>query len=67
MIAAGSIRPGHVRAEIGEVLAGHAPGRRGAEEITLSRSLGIAAQDLAAASHVLARARAEGAGQEVRL
>ena len=61
-MASGVITEDHIRAEIGEVLAGRAPGRRDAREITLYRSLGIAAQDLAAAHHVYLRAKAEGAG-----
>lgn len=65
MIAAGRIGKDHVLAEIGAVLAGAAPGRESAQEITLYRSLGVAAQDLAAAAHVLARAEAEGRGTVV--
>lgn len=65
MIATGAIDAGHVRAEIGEVLAGSAPGRLSDDEITLYRSLGVAAQDLAAADHLLERAEAEGRGQVV--
>ena len=38
---------GHVRAELGEVLLGRHPGRSGKEEITLYKSLGLAAQDVA--------------------
>lgn len=53
--------------EIGATLAGTAPGRAGPAAITAYRSLGIAAQDLAAAAHVWARARAEGRGQRVTL
>lgn len=48
-------------AEIGEVLLGRAPGRRGAEEITLFKSVGLAVEDVAAAWEVfqaLARERA---------
>jgi len=65
MIAAGRIGQDHVLAEIGAVLAGVAPGRQGDEDITIYRSLGIAAQDIAAAAHVLARAQAEGRGTVV--
>jgi ornithine cyclodeaminase/alanine dehydrogenase-like protein (mu-crystallin family) len=38
-----------IRAEIGEVLAGRAPGRRSPREITLFKSVGSAALDVAAA------------------
>jgi ornithine cyclodeaminase/alanine dehydrogenase-like protein (mu-crystallin family) len=57
----------HVRAELGEVLAGSAPGRRDDAELTLFRSLGIAVEDLAAAQTAVAAARAQGLGTEVEL
>jgi ornithine cyclodeaminase len=57
----------HVRAELGEVLAGTAPGRRDDGELTLFRSLGIAIEDLAAAQAAVAAARARGLGTEVEL
>ena len=63
----GLIGPDHVKGELGELLLGTATGRRGAEEITLFKSQGIAVEDLAAAEHVLARAEAEGAGRVVSL
>ena len=65
MIASGAIVPDHIRAEIGAVSAGDAPGRQAVDEITLYRSLGVIAQDLACAHHVLSRAEAEGRGQVV--
>jgi ornithine cyclodeaminase/alanine dehydrogenase-like protein (mu-crystallin family) len=58
---------GHVRAELGEVLAGTAPGRRDASELTLFRSLGLAVEDLAAAERAVATARELGIGTEVEL
>ena len=57
----------HVRAELGEVLAGRAPGRLDDGELTLFRSLGIAVEDLAAAQTAVAAARAQGLGTEVEL
>ncbi len=57
----------HVRAELGEVLAGIAPGRRDDGELTLFRSLGIGVEDLAAAEAAVAAARAQGLGTEVEL
>ncbi len=51
--------------EIGDVLNGTQEGRRGAMDITFYRSLGIAAQDLAAAHEILARAEAAGIGTVV--
>ena len=47
--AEGAIGPEHIRAEIGEVLTGRAPGRAGDDEITVFESLGLAVEDLAAA------------------
>jgi ornithine cyclodeaminase len=46
-----------IRAEIGEVLTGGHPGRTSADEVTVFKSLGIAAQDVAAAHRVQQRAR----------
>jgi ornithine cyclodeaminase/alanine dehydrogenase-like protein (mu-crystallin family) len=63
--AEGAIGPEHIRAEIGEVVAGMAPGRSSDDEITIFESLGLAIEDLAAADHVVQRARAEGVGVDV--
>jgi ornithine cyclodeaminase/alanine dehydrogenase-like protein (mu-crystallin family) len=57
----------HVRGELGEVLAGLAPGRRDDGELTLFRSLGLAVEDLAAAELAVAEARERGLGTEVEL
>jgi len=57
----------HIRAELGEVLAGQAPGRRDDGELTLFRSLGIGVEDLAAAEIAVAAAREQGLGTEVEL
>jgi ornithine cyclodeaminase len=57
----------HVRAELGEVLAGTAAGRRDDEELTLFRSLGLAIEDLAAAEQAVAVATERGLGTEVEL
>jgi len=57
----------HIRAELGEVLAGTAPGRRDEGELTLFRSLGIGVEDLAAAELAVAVAREQGLGTEVEL
>jgi ornithine cyclodeaminase/alanine dehydrogenase-like protein (mu-crystallin family) len=46
---AGLIDDDHIVAEIGEVLAGRAVGRRAADEITVYKSLGHIVQDLASA------------------
>jgi ornithine cyclodeaminase/alanine dehydrogenase-like protein (mu-crystallin family) len=57
----------HVRAELGELLAGRKQGRRDDTELTLFRSLGLAVEDLAAAEHAVAVARSHGIGTEVDL
>ena len=57
----------HVRATLGEVLAGLHPGRADDEELTLFRSLGLAVEDLAAAEVAVAGARRLGRGTEVEL
>jgi len=63
----GAVAPGHIRAELGEVLAGLAPGRTSPDELTVFKSLGLAVEDLAAAEHVLRRAEEEDAGTVVSL
>jgi ornithine cyclodeaminase/alanine dehydrogenase-like protein (mu-crystallin family) len=61
----GAIGPGHIRAELGEVLAGAAEGRRDDGELTVFKSLGLAVEDLAAAEYVVRRAEATGTGTTV--
>ncbi len=57
----------HVRASLGEVLAGRHPGRGRADELTLFRSLGVGIEDLVAAQLTVTRARELGLGVEVAL
>jgi ornithine cyclodeaminase/alanine dehydrogenase-like protein (mu-crystallin family) len=59
--------PGHIRAELGEVVAGLHPGRTSSAELTLFRSLGLAIEDMAAAERAIENARSRGAGVEVEL
>jgi ornithine cyclodeaminase len=66
-IVEGAIGEAHILGEIGQVLAGAVPGRTGASDITLYKSLGIVAQDLFAAAQIYARALERGAGVEVDL
>jgi len=54
---AGVIDDSHVVGEIGEVLAGRIPGREDDSQITIYKSLGHVAQDLASAAYLQARAR----------
>jgi ornithine cyclodeaminase len=55
---AGLIDDSHVVAEIGEVLAGRIPGRQNDEQITIYKSLGHVAQDLAAAAYLQSKSAA---------
>jgi alanine dehydrogenase len=66
-IERGVITEDHIHAEIGELVSGSKPGRTSAGQITLYKSVGVAAQDAAAASLVLATARERGIGREVPL
>lgn len=61
----GVIGPGHIRADLGEVLTAVHPGRTAREEITIFKSLGLAIEDLAAAAHVYSKAKATQAGSWV--
>lgn len=61
-VAEGAIAEGHIRAELGEVLAGDAPGRTSEDEITVFESLGLAVEDLASAEYLVRRAGETGTG-----
>jgi ornithine cyclodeaminase len=61
----GAIRPGHIRAEIGEILTGAHPGRSSDDELTVFESLGLAVEDLAAAEYLMRRAAETGRGARV--
>jgi ornithine cyclodeaminase len=58
----GSIKPDHIRAEIGELLIGEKPGRTSGDEITLFKSLGLAVEDVAAADYLYNMAKESGIG-----
>jgi ornithine cyclodeaminase len=49
--------PEHIRAELGELLTGTAPGRTSRDELTLFKSLGLAIEDLASAAFLYDKAR----------
>lgn len=66
-IKEGAISEDHISIEIGEVLAGRKPGRTGAEEITLYKSVGIAVQDVAAAHLVYRKAIERKVGANVEI
>ena len=57
----------HVLAEIGELVKGTHPGRTSDDEITLYKSVGVAAQDAVAARMVLAAAIERGVGLNIEM
>jgi ornithine cyclodeaminase len=59
--------PEHIKAELGEILAGKHPGRTSDDELTVFKSLGLAVEDLAAADYVVRRAAETGTGTTVQL
>jgi ornithine cyclodeaminase/alanine dehydrogenase-like protein (mu-crystallin family) len=66
-MAEGRFDEAHVLGEIGDVLEGEIPGRDQPRQITLYKSLGVAAQDLVAAELVYRRAVEAGVGQRIDL
>lgn len=60
----GAITADHIRAEIGEVVTGGAPGRQSPARVTIFKSLGMAVEDVAAAHLAYVRARAQGRGRQ---
>jgi ornithine cyclodeaminase len=63
----GLIESTHVHAELGELVAGTRPGRTSTQQITLYKSVGVAAEDLAAAMLVVTAALARGVGANVEM
>lgn len=57
----------HIRGEIGQVYSNQIPGRQTASEITVFKSLGNAAQDLASARWIHDRATQQGIGVSVEI
>jgi ornithine cyclodeaminase len=64
-IAAGVIGEDHIAGEVGEALIGRTPGRRSANDITMFKSLGMAAEDVLAADFIYAEAERQGVGTVV--
>jgi ornithine cyclodeaminase len=63
----GRVAGDHIAAELGEVIEGTRPGRTASSELTVYKSLGIAAEDIALAAHVYRKAERLGLGQMVEL
>ena len=66
-IASGAVSEDHIRAEIGEVAASKMQGRLGGDDITIYKSLGVAAQDLAAARLLFEKAEKLDFGLDVEM
>jgi alanine dehydrogenase len=66
-IRQGQMTEDHIYAELGEIAARLKPGRASADEVTFFKSVGVAVQDVAAASAALKAAQEMGLGTEVAL
>ena len=64
-VEAGVVDADHLHADLGEVLAGAAPGRASADEVTVFDSGGTAVETVAAAHLLYERAREAGLGESV--
>jgi len=62
----GAIDDGHIRAEIGDILLDKISGRESSDEITLFKSLGLAAEDVASAHHIYQKLLQQNEGQWVK-
>jgi alanine dehydrogenase len=63
----GVIEPEHISVELGELFLGVHPGRTSPDQLTLFKSVGVAVEDLGAASLVVKAARARGVGRFIGL
>ena len=61
----GAVSKDHVHAELGEVVAGNAPGRESDEDVTVFDSGGTGIETVAAAHMLYEKAKAEGLGSEI--
>jgi alanine dehydrogenase len=64
-VESGEVTKRVICADLGEVVAGLTPGRSGAEEITIFKSVGIALQDVAVAAALFQNAQSSGLGIEL--
>jgi ornithine cyclodeaminase len=63
----GLFRPDDLYGELGELAAGKKPGRERPDEVTIFKSVGLAAMDLVVGRAIYDRAVASGLGTEVDL
>ena len=66
-IKAGRVTAAHILGEIGDVLSGAVPGRLADDDVTVYKSLGVAAQDLVSALVVYRHALERGLGTAAEL
>lgn len=66
-LSQGLISREHIETELGEIVADDKPGRQSAEQITLFKSVGLAVQDVFAATLALSNARRLNLGTEVTM
>ncbi|MBR4878688.1 MAG: ornithine cyclodeaminase family protein [Clostridia bacterium] len=66
-IAEGKITESHIICEIGDVIAGRNPGRTSDDDITLFKSVGISAEDVAASWLIYEKAKEQGLGTWVEI
>jgi ornithine cyclodeaminase len=66
-IRSGLLDESRIQTELGQIVAGQAPGRSAAAEITFFKSVGNAIQDLIVGARALQRAEARGVGRTVEL
>jgi len=66
-IKRGYMQETHIHAELGEIISGKVIGRTSDQDVTLFKSVGIAVQDLAAATRVLEQAEIQDFGRMVQL
>jgi len=66
-IQEGAISEGTLYATLGEIVAGHKPGREDNEEITIFKSTGMAIEDVATAKKVYELAREKAIGVELSI
>jgi len=66
-ITEGAIGESHIAGELGELTAGRVAGRVASTDVTIFKSLGMAAEDVVAARLVLDRSVAAGSGQRFSL
>lgn len=64
-LAAGALKPDHPVVELGQIVAGLAPGRPSPEAVTLCDLTGTGVQDTAIALYAARKAVAEGAGTQI--